>query len=387
MMCAVIPLAAGVPAPAGADVVRLKNGNVLEGEVTASDERQVTIQIPDVGALTVNRADIAAIEQTVPSGVGEGAVPAEAGPPAVDEVLDVFARPDRSVRLPYPKGWHVQEHADRHPYVVTTSPDPLPPRTDAPTILELRKYYHASRTTGVKAATGEQLLEGHLEKFRAQGARITDRTAITVQGAPGLRAEARIASATSSIRLLLVLAEKDDTLAVLYCQAPASTFESQRRIFESAAGRFEPFSADPAQSDNAAIDLEGKHLTAQALALLKAQNVAEAVGRLQQGLRANPGDIAMRVAYGSLELDVALQKSEPQRASLVRRAEAELRQAAEWLERQANPGNAPMLAQTYFLLGEVASRGRNDAAKAKPFYEKALSADPQHPGAKRALGR
>jgi hypothetical protein len=380
-------LAAGLPASAGADVVRLKNGNALEGEITASDERQVTIQIPDVGALMVDRADIAAIEQTAPSGAAEDAAPAEAGPPVGEEALDVFARPERSVRLSYPKGWHVQERADRHPYTVTTSPDPLPPRTGTPTILELRKYYHASRTTGLKAATGGQLLEGYVEKFRAQGARITDRSGVTVQGAPGLRVEAHTASAQSSTRILLVLAVTDDTLAALYCQAPASTFESQRGLFEAAAGRFEPFSTDPAQPDNTVMDAESKRFAAKALDSLKAQHVTEAMNQLQQALRANPGDVATRTTYGSLQLDVALQERQPQRSALIQRAEAELRQVAGWLEAQAAPADAAALAQVYFLLGTVESRGRNDAAKGKALYEKALNLYPEHPGAKRALGR
>ena len=374
------------PALAGADVVRLKNGNMLEGTISAADERQVTIELPDLGALVVDRADIAAIERAAPAG-DDGAVPAEPLAPVGDAALDVFVRPERSVRFPYPKGWHVQERADRHPYTVTASPEPLPPRMDVSTILELRKYYHASRTTGIRPAAGEQLLDVYLEQFRQQGARITDRRDAAVQGVPALKVEVRVVGSKSASRILLVLAVKDDTLAVLYCQAPTSKFSAQLGFFDAAAERIAPFSADASQSDNAGLDLESKRLAAQAMAALESGNATDAIDRLQQALRANPGDIMTRMAYGSLQLDVALQNAEPQRSTLLQRAEAELERAAEWLQAEAAPADAPALAQTYFMLGEVEARGRNDAAKARALYEKALSVFPAHPGAKQALGR
>ncbi len=375
------------PDLAGADVVRLKNGNALEGTISAADERQVTIELPDLGAMVVNRAEIAAIEQAAPSGDEGVAAPTGTASPVSDEALEVFVRSERSVRLPYPKGWHVQERADRHPYTVTTSPDPLPPRTGTPTILELRKYYHASRTTGLKAAAGEQLIESYLETFRRQGARITDRHDATVQGVPALEIEARAVGSKSATHLLLVLAVKDNTLAVLYCQSPAGTFDAQRGFFDAAAERFAPFSTDASQSDSAQLDLESKRITEQALIELKSGNVADAMSRLQQALRANPGDLMVRMAYGSLQLDVGLQKSEPQRTAFLQRAEAELQQAVAWLEVEADPADVPALAQAYFMLGEVEARGRNDAVKARTLYEKSLTVYPQHHGAKQALGR
>lgn len=385
-------LTAANPGPADADVVRLKNGNTLEGDITAADERQVTIEIPDVGKLVVDRAEIASIEQDADSaGGGEDenapAPPSQDVQTAAEEELAVFIRPERSVRLWYPKGWQMQERADRHPYTVTASPDTLPPSTDNPTILEVRKYYHASRTTGVKGGTDTQFLEGYLAKFREQGARITDRQETGLQGVPALRVEARAAGAKGASRILLVVAVKRDTLVVLYCQAPVGAFDEQQRFFEAAAERLEPFSTDPVASDNDALDLEGTRFAEQALAAVKTGNVTEAITRLQTALRANPGDTATRIAYSSLQLDLGLQQREPQRSAFLQRADAELHQVSEWLETQANPADAPALAQAYFLLGEVEARGRNNRDKAAAFYRKALSANPQHPGAKRALGR
>ena len=74
-------LTASGPGPADADVVRLKNGNTLEGTITAADERQVTIEIPDVGKLVVERAEIAELQQTAGSSESEDGTP-QAGQPA-----------------------------------------------------------------------------------------------------------------------------------------------------------------------------------------------------------------------------------------------------------------------------------------------------------------
>jgi tetratricopeptide (TPR) repeat protein len=46
-----------------ADVIRLKNGNTLEGEIIATSEREVTIDILGVGKLTIRQAEIASIEE------------------------------------------------------------------------------------------------------------------------------------------------------------------------------------------------------------------------------------------------------------------------------------------------------------------------------------
>ena len=381
----VVLLAASGPRSASADTLRLKNGNTLEGTITSRDDRHVTIELPDLGALVVDRAEIAAIEQPPPA---EAPPQPGSAPAAVSgETLDWFGRPERDVRLAYPKGWNVLDRMDRHPYTVTASPDPLPPTSGAPTVLELRKYYHASRTAGVKPDARDRLLESYLDKLREQGARIGDRWAVTVQGVPGIAVEARRVGAKSVSRLLLVLAAKDDVLAVVYGQAPSAAFDAQRPLFLAAAERVAPFSADPANPDNTRLDAESRTLTEQALMAIKNGSAADAVGKMQTALRANPGDMVGRVAYGSLLLDLGLQEREPQRGASLARAEAELRQAAEWMEAERDPAKAPALAQVYFLMGELEARGRSDPANAKTLYERALEVLPTHPGAKKALGR
>jgi hypothetical protein len=54
-------LAAAARAAIAAEI-ELDNGRVLEGDVASSDERTVTIEIPDVGTMTMNRSEIRSID-------------------------------------------------------------------------------------------------------------------------------------------------------------------------------------------------------------------------------------------------------------------------------------------------------------------------------------
>jgi hypothetical protein len=370
---------------AAGDTLRLKNGNVLEGTITKQDERQVTIELPDVGAMVVERADIAALEDA-DNGAPAGSALQPAAPVNPDD-LALFERPERDVRLSYPKVWHLKDRLDRHPYTVTITPKPFDPSARDFTVLELRKFYHASRTLGLKADSEAELLELFLRKFREKGAQLLDQHPVQVQGVTGQRMEARVAGPKSVIRMLVLVAVKDDALASLYCHAPAADFERFRGFFEAAAERWAPFAAAQGQSDNARLDAESARLTQGAVEAVQRRDETSAVSRLQEALRANPGDIATRAAYGSLLFDLALAKQDPQRGAALARAEAELQSVVEWLEALGDPQQAPALAQAYFLLGEIQSRGRNRPEQAKPLYKKALAAHPAHEGAKRALSR
>lgn len=371
-----------LPGLALADTLRLKNGNVLEGTITQRDERQVTIELPDIGALAVDRADIAAIEEAKEADApASGQAPAPAQPVSQDQ-LALFERTERDVRFWYPKGWHVQDRLDRHPYNVTVSPKPFDPSARNLVVVELTKYYHVSRTLGLKAANDAELAESFLRKFRERGAQILEQRPVQVQGVAGTRAEARAASTRAVSRLLIVAAAKDDTLAWLYAQAPAAEFEQYRGFFEAAAERLAPFASGT--TDNERIDAESARRMAAAMQAVERGNADSAISRMQEALRINPGDAIMRVSYGSLLLDLGLQKRDPQ---LLARSEAELGQVIEWLEPLADPRQAPTLAQAYFILGELARQGGNQPDRAKRLYEKALAVHPAHEGAKRALGR
>ena len=84
---------------AAADTIRLKNGNVLEGEIEEQTPETITIEIPYLGSMTVSRADIATVEEgdleatqfspppapeaAAPSGDGSPQAPRASRPPCV----------------------------------------------------------------------------------------------------------------------------------------------------------------------------------------------------------------------------------------------------------------------------------------------------------------
>ena len=55
-----------------ADVIRLKNGNTLDGTVVQMNEHEVVIEVPGLGQMSVTRAEIAAIEQAPVDAPAEG---------------------------------------------------------------------------------------------------------------------------------------------------------------------------------------------------------------------------------------------------------------------------------------------------------------------------
>ena len=55
----------------GQDLVRLKNGNEIEGTITAQNDKEITIDVPGVGAITLTRADIASIAKRTPNSTAQ----------------------------------------------------------------------------------------------------------------------------------------------------------------------------------------------------------------------------------------------------------------------------------------------------------------------------
>lgn len=52
--------------PVAADTIRLKNGNSIEGDVVQSNDQEITVEIPQLGKMTLQREEIASIEGVVP---------------------------------------------------------------------------------------------------------------------------------------------------------------------------------------------------------------------------------------------------------------------------------------------------------------------------------
>lgn len=50
--------------PAAADLIHLKNGNTLEGDVLESDAQTITVRIPGLGDIILSADEVASIEQT-----------------------------------------------------------------------------------------------------------------------------------------------------------------------------------------------------------------------------------------------------------------------------------------------------------------------------------
>ncbi|MBI4341242.1 MAG: tetratricopeptide repeat protein [Candidatus Omnitrophica bacterium] len=103
MALAALACAALLPAgwPVAADEVRLKNGNVIAGTVISQNDRQVVIEIPGTGALTVDRAEVTAItlSAAAPEAAPEPA-PEVASPPtdAAQPALSPAAQVEQHLR-------------------------------------------------------------------------------------------------------------------------------------------------------------------------------------------------------------------------------------------------------------------------------------------------
>ncbi len=377
---------------ATAETIRLKNGNELIGTIEQSDERTVTVRVPEVGTLTLSRSEIVSI------GAGNGeaeptTAPAPSSPPSEAPELALFKSPSRSVRLWYPKGWHVLESKDQYPYLVTVEPTPPNPDLTAmtPTTIELFKFYHVSLTMAFGRGTPREVLEQYIKTLPSLGGggTILAQRTLTVQGAPAqlIEMQAKDPRGTIPLQMFILASVKDDVLASLYCQAPAAEFETHRRLYEAVARRVEPFSTNPNQPDNAALDGESAQLGLEALTLLKAGKPEGVVERFERAIRMNPADASTRMNYGSVLMTVAKNQTGQTREAMLARAEQEFRLAATLFE-MAGPLQqvAPFIAQAYFLLGEIAHYGRDNRTQAKALYEQALRYY-RHPGAEQALKR
>ena len=385
--------AVGVAGPSSAETIRLKNGNEFSGTIERSDEQTVTVSVPDVGTLTLERSDIASIG---PSTVDSAPAPPSPSPqvPRRDAPeLALFRNPNRSVRLWYPKGWHVMESADQYPYLVTIEPTAPSPdlQAMAPTTIELFKYYHVSLTMNFGQTSARDVLDRFVKTLPTLGGggTVLEQRSLIIQGVPAklVTLQAKDRRSPTLLRMFVLAAVKDDVLATVFCQAPDTEFDSRRSLYEAVATRVEPFSIDADNADNARIDRESARLTNEALTLLKAGDGKGVAERFEHAVRINPGDAATRMNYGSVLFMAARDQSGDTRATLLNRSEQELQLSAKFFQTAWAPQDAaPLLSQVYFLLGEIAYFGRGDRARAKPLYEQSLRYY-RHPGAAEALKR
>lgn len=95
-----------------ADVVRLKNGNALEGEIRTTTDGQVTVDVPGVGRLTLERSDIASVETATSQDTQEGtsATTVPSGASLGPELQLVYEKRTKQVTQTEKKGEAAQEH-------------------------------------------------------------------------------------------------------------------------------------------------------------------------------------------------------------------------------------------------------------------------------------
>ena len=77
---------------AAADILRLKNGNLLSGEVKAESDQQITIDIPGVGEMTFAKNEVVSIEKTATE-EAEGDTSSEHAKAASSSASDVASQP------------------------------------------------------------------------------------------------------------------------------------------------------------------------------------------------------------------------------------------------------------------------------------------------------
>jgi len=182
-----------------------------------------------------------------------------------------------------------------------------------------------------------------------------------------------------------VVAVKDDVLSTVFCQSPEQEFQTRRPMCEEVVKRVEPFSAG--RPDNEMLDAECAKLTEAALDAVKTGDAKTFMEKFKQALRINPGDALTHMNYGSLLMQLAgAQPAGESQANLLNRAEGELVTAANMFQVNYKPKLAPIVSQTFFLLGEIQYFGHNDRAKAKSLYEQSLKLW-NHGGAQEALKR
>ena len=89
-----------------ADVIRLKNGNSLEGEIKTTTEQQVTIDVPGVGQLTLERNEIASIGKATSESTqgGSSAAPIPTGQSLGTELQLVYEKRTKKITQSEKKG-------------------------------------------------------------------------------------------------------------------------------------------------------------------------------------------------------------------------------------------------------------------------------------------
>ena len=304
--------------------------------------------------------------------------------------LAVFESAERSVRLSYPEGWSVTERAEQFPYVVTAKPQPLDdqPRAGTAPAVELFKYYHASASVGLDArGSDDRILKRALEIFERAGVRALVQEPVEVQGALGRLIEAEGADPDGAARrILLLLAVKDDVLAALSCRAPVWEFASLRALYHETARRLEPFSRDPARSDNAAWDRQTATLENDGIVALQNGETDVFIERFEQAKRLNPGNPTHAMNYGSLLYTLGEEATSEQAAVLFEHAKEELRRALALFDTWGDTQMvAPLKSQTLYVLGGIARR-QGERRQARAYLEEAMRTYP-HPEAQDALKR
>lgn len=377
---------------ASAELIRLKNGNTMDATVTGQNEREITVDVPGAGAMTLSRGEIASIEASPKGPPGEEGTPVGEDATAPDAQLAVFKNAARGVRICYPKGWHVMETADRHPYLVTIEPTPPDRRLEvmAPVVIELFKFYHASLTTPF-GRTSEEIVTRYMDGAIKSGkGTVVETTMVHVQGVKARLSMVEAADPRNpslKLKMFILAAVKDDVLVGLFCQSQEDEFERRRELFRSVVARVEPFSKDPAHADNAQLDRESGRMANEAMAALKADDGRRLGELFEQALRINPGDAATHMNLGGTLFALSRSASGQMQAEMLERSERELLVAAQYFEAGGvSTATAPVISQAYFLLGEIAYFARHDFARAQGLYQQALRFAP-HKGAEDALKR
>ncbi len=314
---------------------------------------------------------------------------------ASEPEMETFTVSDRAVNVVYPKGWRAAELREQHPYAVAFVPAEDKTGTGGINIRVL-KYYHASASLDLPAPspgmkTPEQLLDKYSSRFiEGTKGKVLKQETASIRNAEGQLLEMEIADDSgASIRALMLIAVKEDVLAVLGCQAPAGRFENYRGAFEAAIRKSEIFSVDPNVSDNKALDEETENIWMTAQGALQTRMPSAVIQSLNHAVRINPAHAAIHVIYGNLLWQSSQGASKEGRDMMVQDAEEHLLLARNILDVYiaSDPGMNPFMSRTYFLLAEIAEKERGDLEYAKMFYKAALKYSPDDTEAQEALKR
>ena len=256
-----------------------------------------------------------------------------------------FTSASRALAIDYPNGWHKLEKTQQFPYVVTIKPTPpsADANTMAPTVIEVFKYYHASRTLPFAKGTSEEILEKFLTEVLPStgqpGTRLVKQEPITVQSVPGRVAElqGKDPRGDTELQIMVMASIKDDVLVALFCQSPQGEFAAMRAVCEHVIRTVEPFSADPKVTDNILMDEESGRLGNDALAALQVGDGNRMVEAFEEAIRINPGYPVSHLNYGSILMTLAKEQQADESGTLLDRAEEELKQAVRLFEQSGDP--------------------------------------------------